>query len=156
MKRLVVAFVAAVLLVGCGGSDSPIAPQAVPTPQGPMFTEVVGTVEPDNLMVHQGYAAGNGHVSVVLTWSGPADLDLGAADTNGNITAPYENESGNRKEVRFTASAGQRFVVGIYSYGASTATNYKINIESPRSVTANQMNEGVEGAVEFPRHIFKK
>jgi hypothetical protein len=120
-----------------------------------MFTEVVGTVQPDSLMVHQGYAAGNGHVSVVLTWSGPADLDLGVADTNGNIIGTSENEFGNREEVRFTASAGQRFVVGVYSYGASTATNYKVTVESPRSVTANQMNEGVKGAVEFPRHIFK-
>ena len=140
MKRLVIAFalLMTVLTVACGGS--PTAPREVQTPSGPMFTEIVGTVSggAESFKVHEGYAQAAGNVAVVLTWSGSADLDLGVGDMNGNVIGVSENSTGNREEVRFTASSGFRFNIAAPNYNSPAAVNYKITLESPRNVTMSQ------------------
>ena len=130
----------------------------IDTPSGPMFTEVLGTVSFDELKVHDGYVQTGGNVSIVLTWSGSADLDLGVADTNGNIVGSSENATGTREEVRFTAPAGYRFVIGVYGYSGASATQYKIRIESPRNLVAAQTSGDSLASSNsfFPRSAFSR
>ncbi len=158
MRRLLTAVMVCLVTAACGGG-SPSQPTQINTPSGPMFTEVVGTVSADELKVHDGYVQTGGNISVVLTWSGGADLDLGVAEVgNGNILGVSENATGTREEVRFTAAAGYRFVIGVYGYSGAQATQYKIRIESPRNLTASQATGDslVPSDSFFPRSLFSR
>jgi hypothetical protein len=157
LRKLLIVGVVCLSAAACGGS--PNKPTQIDTPSGPMFTEVVGTVSADELKVHDGYVQTGGNVSIVLTWSGSADLDLGVVEVgSGNFVGSSENATGNREEVRFTAPTGYRFVIGVYGYSGASATQYKIRIESPRNLGAAQTSGDslVSSNSFFPRSAFSR
>lgn len=122
-----IALAAALAVAACGGS-TPTAPG------GDSTQTITGSVSAYGTTSHSIEAARAGTLTVTLTWTGPADLDLylTAIDCEGYppdgcvILASSTSSSGNREQIEWTAAAGERFKVWVDNFSPTLSTSYTV------------------------------
>ncbi|OFW08768.1 MAG: hypothetical protein A3H96_04820 [Acidobacteria bacterium RIFCSPLOWO2_02_FULL_67_36] len=111
----------------CGGSPT--------SPGGGDSTQTIsGSVSAYGTTSHSIEAARAGTLSVTLTWTGPADLDLyltpidcdGYPPDNCVILASSTASSGNSERIDWSPAASERFKVWVDNFSPTLSTSYTI------------------------------
>ncbi len=128
-RATLLALVATVTLSACGGATTPT------TPSGGSDTQTItGSVGAYGTASHSVQAARAGSLTVTLSWSGNADLDLYLTpiDCTGyppdacDILVRSTASSGNQEIVEWPAVANQQFKVWIDNFSPTTSTSYTV------------------------------
>lgn len=124
-------FAAALLLAACG--DSPTEPTEPPPPSGKPET-MTGNVGPYDVSSHPLEILRNGTLTVTLTWTGPADLDLylTALECTGYppdeclIYSRATAVTGNQEAIEWPVAAGEKYKVWIDNFSPTTSAAYTV------------------------------
>lgn len=124
-----IAIAAALALAGCGGGTTPTTPDG-----GEATQTLTGTVAGYGTASHSVEAARAGTLSVTLTWSGAADLDLyltpidctGYPPDECLIVARSTASTGNREQIEWAAAANERFKIWIDNFSPTTSASYSV------------------------------
>ena len=121
---------------GGGGNGGPTAPTPQ-NPQDPSLQTINGTVGSFAFNEHPFNVPRNGNLTVMLTWQGPADLDLYL--TAGDCPAIYGDSAcprlvvsdqlvGNSESVTREVQAGERFKIWVDNFTLA-AQPYTVQID---------------------------
>ena len=130
MRILWTAAVLAVVLAAaaCGG-NTPTSPDG-----GDSTQTITGSVSAYGTASHSVEAARAGTLTVTLTWTGPADLDLYLTSIDCTeyppdgclILARSTASSGNREQIEWTAASTDRFKIWIDNFSPTISSDYTV------------------------------
>ena len=123
----------ALLAAACGG-NTPTSPGNGGTPNTP--TTLAGSVSAYGLVNHDHAPTASGQLTITLTWSGAADLDLyltaptctGYPPDACVLLARSTASTGNREQVTITATAGTALRLWVDNFSRSTSAAYTITM----------------------------